>query len=187
MKIVSQSPARNPLVAVVIVTMVPFCSLDEQAAAQNASGQIQCKISKNGAPATGTIAIQQNGKDVAHGSCGASLRTPPGTYRAIVRLGGALDQPLKRVAINVRADGVAPVEVDFRTGTLEVRILAKGRSGTGMVTVHRGRKRVGTLGAGVAADLSEGKYEVVVTYGGQKRVYPIELRAGQRRLVRAQF
>ena len=187
MKIVSQSPGFRPRFAVIVLAAVTLCSLDRQAAAQNASGEIRCKITKNGAPATGTIAIEQNGKEIAHGSCGASLRTPPGTYRAIVRLGGALDQPLKRVAINVRANGVAPVEVDFRTGTLEVRILAKGRPGTGMVTINRGRKRLGTLGAGVAADLSEGTYEVVVTYGGQKLVYPIELKAGQRRLVRARF
>ena len=131
--------------------------------------------------------IQQNGKEVAHGSCGTSLRARPGRYRAIVRLDGPIDQPLKTVAVSVRANRVAPVEVDFRTGTLEVRILAKGRSGTGMVTVKQGRKRIGTLGAGVAADLSEGKYEVVVTYEGQTRTFPIELRAGQRRLVRAQF
>ena len=187
MKIVSQSPGLSPLVVAVVLAAVAFGGLGRQGVAQNAAGQIRCKITKNGAPATGTISIRQSGKEIAHSSCGASVRTPPGNYRAIVRLDGALDQPLKNVTVSVRANRVAPVEVDFRTGTLEVRILAKGRSGTGMVTVNRGRKRVGTLGAGVAADLSEGKYEVVVTYGGQKRVYPIELRAGQRRLVRAQF
>ena len=73
------------------------------------------------------------------------------------------------------------------TGVLEVRIEAKGQSGTGIVTVNRGAKRIGTVGSGVGARLSAGSYEVVVRLGGQERRYSVDLRPGQRRVVRAQF
>jgi hypothetical protein len=56
-----------------------------------------------------------------------------------------------------------------------------------MVTVNRGSTRIGTLGSGVAARLSTGTYEVIVRLGGEEQRYSVDLRPGQRRLVRAQF
>ena len=104
-----------------------------------------------------------------------------------MRLDGTLDNPSKSVDVTVNADKTSPVSVDFQTGVLEVRIETKGQRGTGIVTVNRGSKRIGTLGSGVAAHLSVGRYEVVVRLGGEERRYAVDLRAGQRRLVRAQF
>jgi len=102
-------------------------------------------------------------------------------------LDGTLDNPSKSVNVEVVAGKTAPVAVDFQTGVLEVRIEAKGQSGTGIVTVNRDGKRIGTLGSGVGGRLSAGEYEVVVRLGGQERRYSVDLRPGQRRLVRAQF
>ena len=95
--------------------------------------------------------------------------------------------PSKRLGVKVTAGSPSPVSVDFQTGMLEVRIETKGQRGTAMVTVNRGTKRIGTLGSGVAARLSTGTYEVVVRLGGEERRYSVDLRPGQRRLVRAQF
>ncbi len=120
-------------------------------------------------------------------SCGAALSVPAGPATAIIRLEGALDNPSQTKAIQVAAGKTTSVAVNFETGALEVRIEAKGGRGTGIVTVNRGSKRIGTLGSGVAARLSAGTYEVVVRLGGQERRYSVDLRAGQHRVVRAQF
>jgi len=104
-----------------------------------------------------------------------------------VRLDGTLDNPSKSVKVKVSPGKSTPVSVDFQTGVLEVRIETKGQRGTGIVTVNRGSQRIGTLGSGVAARVSAGSYEVVVRLGGEERRYSVDLRPGQRRLVRAQF
>jgi hypothetical protein len=156
-------------------------------AAKAQTGEILCAITDNGAPARGTIAVEQNGKEVAAGSCGAPLAVPAGKCKVTVRLDGTLDNPSKTVNLEVSAGKTAPVAVDFQTGVLEVRIDTKGQRGTGIVTLNRDSKRVGTLGSGVAARLSVGSYEVVVRLGGQERRYVVDLRPGQRRLVRVQF
>lgn len=156
-------------------------------AAKAQTGDILCSITENGAPARGTIAVEKDGKEVAAGSCGAPLSVPVGKCKVTVRLDGTLDNPSSTVNVDVSAGKTAPVTVDFKTGVLEVRIDAKGQRGTGIVTLNRDSKRVGTLGSGVAARLSAGSYEVVVRLGGQERRYLVELRPGQRRLVRAQF
>ncbi len=155
--------------------------------AQAQSGEIRCSVTENSAPARGTVSVTQNGKDVAAGSCGAILSVPAGKCKVTVRLDGTVDNPSQVVDVEVRPGQTAPVTVDFKTGVLEVRIESKAQSGTGLVTVNRGTQRIGTLGSGVAARLSAGKYQVVVRLGGQERRYDVDLRPGQRRLVRAQF
>lgn len=157
------------------------------ASAHAQTGEVRCSVTTNGAPASGTIAIERGGREEAGGSCGTVISVPAGKWSATIRLDGTLDNPSKQVDITVVAGKATPVRVDFKTGVLEVRIDAKGGSGTGMVTVNRGSTRIGTLGAGVAAQLSAGTYEVVVRYGGKERRYPVELRPGQRRLLRAEF
>ena len=121
------------------------------------------------------------------GSCGPPISVRAGKWQATVRLAGALDHPSKRLEVDVVAGRTSPVRVDFPTGVLRVRIEAKGRSGTGVVTIRRGSRRIGTLGAGVAASLSAGTYDVVVRYAGKEKRYRVELRPGQSRLVRARF
>ena len=151
------------------------------------SGQIGCSVTENGATARGTVSVTQNGKEVAAGSCGANLSVPAGKCKVTVRLDGALDNPARVVEVEVKPGQTAPVSVDFKTGVLEVRIESKAQSGTGLVTVNRGTERIGTLGSGVSARLSAGQYQVVVRLGGQERRYEVDLRPGQRRVVRAQF
>lgn len=150
-------------------------------------GRIQCTITENGAPSRGTVAVEQDGRKVASGSCGRALPVPPGKCKVTVILDGALDNPARTVDVDVVAGKTAPVAVNFETATLEVRIETKGQRGTGLVAVEKGGKRIGTLGSGVAARLSAGAYVVVVRLGGQEQRHTVELRPGQRRLVRAQF
>ena len=156
-------------------------------AAKAQSGEIRCSVTENGASARGSVSVTQNGKEVGAGSCGATLPVPAGKCKVTVRLDGTLDNPSQIVDVEVRPGQTAPVSVDFKTGVLEVRIESKAQSGTGLVTVNRGTERIGTLGSGVTARLSAGKYQVVVRLGGQERRYDVDLRPGQRRLVRAQF
>jgi hypothetical protein len=161
--------------------------LDPTGAAEAQTGEIHCRITENGIPAHGTIAIERDGRKIGGGPCSQAVSVPEGKCMATVRLDGPLDNPSKSIEVRVVAGKAAPVTVDFQTGVLEVRIEAKGQGGTGMVTLNRGSKRIGTLASGVATRLSAGSYEVVVRLGGQERRYPIDLRAGQRRVVRAQF
>ncbi|MCZ6805902.1 MAG: hypothetical protein O7F08_03040 [Deltaproteobacteria bacterium] len=170
----------GPVITAIAVLWTPM-------SAEAQAGEIRCSVTANGAPASGTIVVERDGREAAGGSCGIAISVPAGKWRATVRLDGALDNPSKRVDVDVTAGKTTPVRVNFQTGVLEVRIEAKGGSGTGMVTVNRGSKRIGTLGAGVAAQLSAGNYEVVVRYGGQERRYAVNLRPGQHRVVRAQF
>lgn len=150
-------------------------------------GQIQCNVTENGAPSNGTIAIEQNGRTVASGSCNRALSVPAGKSKVTLRLEGLLDNPAKALEVVVAAGKTTPVSADFKTAVLEVRIEAKGQRGTGLVAVEKDGKRLGTLGSGVAARLSAGAYEVLVKLGGQEQRHAVDLRPGQRRVVRAQF
>ena len=96
-------------------------------------------------------------------------------------------QELDAIDTTVAEGKTSTVSVDFKTAVLEVRIEAKGQGGTGMVTVKKEGRRIGTLGSGVAARLSAGSYEIIVRLGGREQRHQVELRPGQRRLVRAQF
>lgn len=157
------------------------------ASADAQPGQVQCVVTANGAPARGSITIVGPGTRRTGGTCASPIRMDAGTWKATVRLDGALDNPAEQVEVKVASGKTTRVAVDFQVGRLEVQILARGRSGTGVVTVSRGKERIGTLGAGVTAQLSAGTYEVVVSYGGKEKRYSVKLQAGQRRMVRAQF
>ena len=151
------------------------------------SGEIVCSVTENGALARGTASVGRNGKEVGAGACGVALSVPAGKYKVTLRLDGTLDNPSKTVEVEVSPGKRVPVAADFKTGVLEVRIDSKGQRGPGIVMINRGSQRIGTLGSGVGARLSAGQYEVIVRLGGEERRYPVDLRPGQRRLVRAQF
>lgn len=151
------------------------------------TGAILCTLTENGAPARGTLEAEQSGKEVGSGSCGDPLAVPPGKYRVSVTLDGALDTPTKTADVTVTAGKTAPLTIDFKTGVLEVRVETKAQGGTAQITVMRGSERIGTVGSSVPARLSAGAYGVVVRLGGQERRFDVDLRPGQRRLVRAQF
>jgi len=170
--------------SLLVMTMALFCGAG---AAEAQTGEILCSVTENGSPARGTVVVEQEGRKVGAGSCGVAVSVPAGKCKVTVWLDGTLDNPSKTAEVEAVAGKAAPVTIDFQTGMLEVRIETKGQRGTGMVTVNRGSKRIGTLGSGVAARLSAGNYEIVVRLGGEERRYTIDLRPGQRRLVRAQF
>ncbi|MGB5682957.1 MAG: hypothetical protein WBM47_13990, partial [Polyangiales bacterium] len=107
--------------------------------------------------------------------------------KVIVHLDGALDNPAQTVEVVAVAGKTTPVTVDFETAMLEVRIEAREQRGTGLVAVEKNGKRIGTLGSGVAARLSAGAYVVVVRLGGEEQRHAVDLRPGQRRIIRAQF
>jgi hypothetical protein len=170
---------------IAIVVGLGLSAMPAVTAAQD--GQIQCNVTENGAPSNGTVAVEQNGRTVASGSCNRSLSVPAGKSRVTLRLEGLLDNPAQTIEVVVAAGKTTPVTADFKTALLEVRIEAKGQRGTGLVAVEKDGKRLGTLGSGVAARLSAGAYEVVVKLGGQEQRHAVDLRPGQRRVVRAQF
>ena len=174
--------ASASVVAAAAVLLCGVGSADAQ------TGTIACSVTENGSPAHGTMVVECDGRRVGSGSCDAAVSAPAGKCNVTVRLDGALDNPSKRLGVDGhRRAARAPCRSTFRPGMLEVRIETKGQRGTAMVTVKRGAKRIGTLGSGVAARLSTGTYEVVVRLGGEERRYSVDLRPGQRRLVRAQF
>ena len=150
-------------------------------------GQIACVVTENGVPGRGSAVVEKDGKKIASGSCRRPLAVSAGTYRVTVHLDGALDNPSQSRTTSVAEGKVSTEAFDFETGTLEVRIEAKGKQGTGMVAVEKDGRRIGTLGSGVAARLSAGAYRVVIRLGGQEQRHEIDLRPGQRRLLRAQF
>jgi hypothetical protein len=151
------------------------------------TGQIRCTVTQNGSPARGTVVVEDDGREVAAGSCGGTISVPPGKYEVTVRVDGVLDNPAKTVRVEVKEGKTAPVAANFETGVIEVRIETQEQRGTGMVTVNRLGKRIGTLSLGVEKHLSAGRYEIVVRLGGKERRYSVDLKAGQSRLVRAQF
>ncbi|MFZ1864483.1 MAG: hypothetical protein WAU39_09700 [Polyangiales bacterium] len=151
------------------------------------AGQIRCGVTENGNPARGTIVVEQNGREAAADSCSGTLSVPPGRYQVTVRVDGVLDNPAKTVRVEVKEGKTVPVTVDFRTGVIEVRIETHEQRGTGIVTVNQLGKRIGTLGLGVGTHLSAGRYEIIVRLGHDERRYAVDLKAGQRRLVRARF
>ena len=162
-----------------------LCGSSGSATAQES--QIQCAVTENGTPSNGTAVVEQSGKKVASGSCRRPLPVPAGKSKVTIRLDGALDNPARTVEVDVVAGKTAPVTVDFKTAVLEVRVDAKGQRGTGLVAVEKDGKRIGTLGSGVAARLSAGPYVVIVRLGGKEQRHSVDLRPGQRRVVRAQF
>lgn len=160
------------------------------AGAADASAQdakLQCTITENGTPSRGTVLVERDGQRLASGACGRELVVPPGPCTLTVRLDGALDNPAKTVQATAKAGATQAVPVDFATATLEVRVETTNARGTGLVSVERDGKRLGTLGSGVGARLSAGSYVVVVRMGGKEQRYDATLRPGQRRIIRAQF
>ena len=131
--------------------------------------------------------VEQSGKKVASGSCAKAVSVPAGSSRVTVRLDGALDNPAQIVEVTATGGKTSQARVDFKTAVLEVRIETRGQKGTGLVAVEKGGKRIATIPHGVPARLSAGSYDVVIRLGSEERRTKVDLRPGQRRLVRAQF
>lgn len=173
------------LLATTIVFLLGGWTLASEAAAQQAT--VQCEVTANGAWAKGSMALSQGEKKVASKACGTDIRVAPGEYEAVLQLKGALDRPSETQTITVTADETKVVKADFATGTLTVRLKKKGK-GAAKVVVKRGGKTVGTTISTKAIQLSTGTYDITVKFRGEEvRFEDIELRAGERQTLNAQF
>lgn len=152
------------------------------------SAKVECEIAENGGTATGTMTVLEGEREVGSSSCGKALAVPPGQYVAVLSLDGALDGPAQRKPFTAEAGKVAKVKADFATGQLEVRIKSQGKDTAGMAVIRRDGRQIGTLGSGVAAHLSTGKYEVVARYRAQQKAFSdVTIAQGQRTLLEAAF
>lgn len=161
----------------------PFAPLQSQR-----EGRIRCTVKENGAAASGTAIVENGSGVVARGECDSPISVPPGSYQVRLKLDGVLDEPEQTRPATVRGGEVTQVAADFSTGILEIVVEAKGRRAAGMAVIRREGDRVGTVGSGVAAHLSAGTYSVTVRYRTQEKKFDaVELAAGQRRRLRANF
>jgi len=165
-----------------------FAAASLGVAADGATGRLNCEIKENGKSASGTVALEKDGAEVASGSCGKPLSAPPGSYTAVLGLDGALDGPVQRQPVTVSAGAEAKLEADFATGTVTVRILQGGKPAAGMAVIRRDGKQIGTLGSGVAAHLSTGSYAITARYRVQQKAFDdVTLAAGQNVELQAEF
>lgn len=153
------------------------------------ANSIKCEISTNNETAFGTFAVLDGIRELGNGQCGQdTVQAPPGKYTVVVKLDGALDGPEQRVPVEVDKGKPTVVKADFAMGSLTVQIQREGRRAAGVAIVRRSGKQVGTLGSGVAAQLSVGSYEVVVRYRDQEKVFAdVKIEAGKAQSLEASF
>jgi hypothetical protein len=150
--------------------------------------RVTCEITENGQPASGTVSVLADGAEVVEGACGRPLAIPAGMHEAVLRLDGALDGPERRLPLEAAAGRTVPLNADFATGLLEVRIQSQGRDTAGIAVIRKAGRQVGTLGSGVTAHLSVGNYEVIARYRNQERRFEaVEIRNGERQALEASF
>jgi hypothetical protein len=149
--------------------LVVWAAFGAETQAQAGAAKLMCEITENGEPASGTISVQRDGKEIASGTCGREISLPAGAYSAIVKLDGALDGPAQTKSVSVEVSARAVLKFDFATGTLEIRIASQGKRAAGMAIIKRNGVQIGTLGSGVAAHLSAGTYQVTARYRSQEK------------------
>jgi len=158
------------------------------AAQDTKGGKVLCDVTENGEAATGTLTVLSGETEVASGPCGKPLAVAAGEYTALVELDGALDGPKQRQPLSVQAGKLAALKAEFATGLLEVRIKSQGRDTAGMAIIRKDGAQIGTLGSGVAAHLSAGRYEVVARYRSQQKAFDeVIITSGQRTTLDAAF
>ncbi len=149
---------------------------------------VQCEISENGEPASGTMLILDGAREVAEGTCGKPINVPPGSYTAVLRLDGAIDGPEQRLPLSVGKDAVKPLKADFATGVLEVKVQSESKAAAGMAIIKKDGKQIGTLGSGVPAHLSAGTYDIVVRHrSAQKSLEKVVIARGERKALEVSF
>jgi hypothetical protein len=154
--------------------------------AQN--GSVSCEVKENGVVASGTLTLLRGEAEVGSGTCGKPLAAAPGDYTAVIVLDGALDGPEQRKPVSVQAGKTATVSAEFSTGLLEVKIQSQGRDTAGMAVIRKNGKQIGTLGSGVTAHLSVGRYEVVARYRTQQKAFAeVVVTQGQTTVLDAAF
>ncbi|MDH5672419.1 MAG: hypothetical protein OEZ06_09745 [Myxococcales bacterium] len=177
------SIARDPRPLALLLPL-----LFSSAGGAQGSAKLNCKITENGESATGTVVLLAGDREVARGSCGRVLSAAPGEYTAVLGLDGALDSPEQRHKVELQSSGPAEVAADFSTGELSVNIMRQQKRAAGMAVIRRGGKQVGTLGSGVSAHLSAGRYEVVARYrSAEKRFEAVQIERGKKIVLDADF
>jgi hypothetical protein len=169
---------------------VSICFLGDSSVAAQApgSGRVTCKVLENGEAASGTVSLRKGGAEVVQGGCSQPLTAPAGIYTAVISLDGALDAPEQNQPVTIQAGAVAEIFADFSTGILQVFIDSDGKQAAGMAVIRRDGRQVGTLGSGVAAHLSAGKYEVVARYRTEKKSFDnVTIERGKRLVLNASF
>lgn len=180
----------SPLMKVLLtVAVVAALTQTPQVRADRSQSQISCAIRENGSAATGTLRVTTSGGAAIHsGSCGGPVAVPPGSYKVVVGLDGALDGPEQTFNVNVRAGSTEAVDADFATGILQVRIESDGQQAAGMAIIRRAGKQLGTLGSGVTAHLSVGTYEVIARYRIKSQEFgSVSITRGQTTTLDARF
>lgn len=152
-----------------------------------APARFDCRVEENGAWAPATFVAWRDGQRVASGRCGSTVSLEPGSYDVVLTLDGALDTPSRRVRVEAAEGQPVRATARFDTSILEVRFTKDGRRAAGMAIVLRDGQRVGTLGSGVPAHLSSGRYEIVARYRTEERRFTVDLAPEQRRAIRAAF
>ena len=164
------------------------CLLAVPSAAAAEDGKVLCDVTENGQAATGTVVVLSGETEVASGPCGKPLAVAPGEYTARIELDGALDGPEQRKPLSIQAGKLAALKAEFATGLLEVKIKSQGRDTAGMAVIRKDGKQIGTLGSGVAAHLSAGRYQIVARYRSQQKEFAdVTITAGQRTTLDAAF
>ena len=116
-----------------------------------------------------------------------AVSLPAGTYDVVVTLETALDRPSRTVRAHVPEDGRFHATASFATSILEVRFTTGGRAAAGLAVIRRDGREIGTLGSGISARVSAGRYEVMARYRTSARTYTVDLAPEQRRAIRATF
>lgn len=157
-------------------------------AQRGGSFRIACTATDNGQPASGSVSVVSNGREVATGTTGAPISVPRGEYDVVVTLDGAVDRPSVTQHVVTGARNEANVAAEFHTAILEVAAEAGGQRVAAMATIMSNGQRVGSLGAGVPCHLSAGTYDIVVRYRGTERRFDgVSLSQGERRSLTASF
>ncbi len=150
-------------------------------------GQLGCEVTSDGWIGQGLMEVRDSGRVIASGGCGAPLEVPAGRYDVTLTFLDALDRPQQTVPVVVPEGGVARATASFATAILEVRITKDGAAAPGITSIVRDGREVGTVGSGVVARLSAGRYELNTRHRLETKTSVVDLASGQRRAVRAAF
>lgn len=188
------SPRLMPRVRVVTrprVVARPRLATRPTADRSPATGSLRCAATRNGTESRARLELLRGGRAVASAPCGlgaAPLSAAAGAYVARVTLQGTLDAAHRDVPVSVVAGQLRGLTVEVPTALLEVRAEVNGRRVFGRAIVRRDGAEVGSLGSGVVATLSPGRYDIEVLRGAERRLLRgVELRPGQRRALRVAF
>ncbi len=173
-----------PAIGALVLLLSPTSSVW----AAGAEGRLTCEVTENGESAAGAVVLRRGGAEVARGTCGKPLVIGVGDYEAVLALDGALDGPERTQPVTIAAGATSHLAANFETGVLEVRIQSEGRRAAGMAIIRRDGVQIGTLGSGVSAHLSAGRYQVVARYRTQEKAFDaVVVGKGERVVLDAAF